>query len=121
MLNHNLTQNLLERFPWLDFLADTAKKIVNTLMEKEQHYEGSWQKRGGVGAFMMMCRKWDRIESITARHGYDVFKAQEENMGEIGDDLDDLIGYLLLIRAEHHRRVAKGVHKKPEAPVTKAT
>jgi hypothetical protein len=101
-------EELITRFPWLGFLSEVAKNIVETLMEKERHYEGSWQKRGGVGAFMMMCRKWDRIESITARQGYDIFAAQESNDGDIGDDLDDLIGYLLLIRAEHRRRVAEG-------------
>lgn len=95
-------KDLVLKFPWLGGLTLAASRIVNTLFEKEQHYGGSWQARGGVGAFMMMCRKWDRIEKVVGQdHKYDVFEALQINTGDVMDDVDDLIGYLLLIRARH--------------------
>ena len=32
-----------------------------SLDKSEQDYGDSWRKRGGVGAYMMLARKWDRI------------------------------------------------------------
>lgn len=92
---------LTKEFPWLESLKPVASGIVDTLFEKEIHYRGSWQKRGGVGAYMMTARKTDRIEGIVEKHGYDIFAAMNENTGGIIDDIDDLIGYLLLVRAKH--------------------
>ena len=37
-----------------------AKQDAQKLHEAEQSYGDSWKKRGGVGAFMMLARKWDR-------------------------------------------------------------
>jgi len=46
-------------------VADTTK-ITNALMElharKEEQYDRSFAKRGEMGVFMNMARKWDRVE-----------------------------------------------------------
>lgn len=81
-------------------MQELASKIVSTVKEKDASYGSSWRRRGGVGAFMMLARKWDRIENIVKGVGWDVFAALGENKGDVRDDIDDLIGYLLLVR-EH--------------------
>ena len=35
---------------------------VDALEKAEESYGNSWRQRGGVGAFMMLARKWDRID-----------------------------------------------------------
>lgn len=75
-----------------------AHNIVRTVEKKDADYGSSWKARGGVGAFMMAARKWDRIENMTKQGGYDIFRVLTLNTGDIADDIDDLIGYLLLIR-----------------------
>ena len=45
-----------------DRLAEIATKDADVLIRKDKEYGGSWLKRGGVGAFMMLARKWDRLE-----------------------------------------------------------
>ena len=65
-------QILANTYPWLGNLQAIANGIVSTLFKKEQHYAGSWQKRGGPGAFMMLARKWDRIESQAQGANYDL-------------------------------------------------
>jgi len=72
---------------------------IEMLMVKGKEYGDSWKKRGGVGAYMMLARKWDRIEKQTADYNYDIFKAVNEIPGLI-DDLIDLGAYLLLVRSE---------------------
>ena len=42
-------------------LQTIADSDVVALQEAEKSYGDSWRKRGGVGAFMMLARKWDRI------------------------------------------------------------
>jgi hypothetical protein len=78
-------------------IADIATEIVRLLEEKGRFYGDSWRKRGGPGAFMVMARKWDRIENICGPQGYDIFKALDADSGGVRDDIQDLIGYLLLI------------------------
>jgi hypothetical protein len=75
------------------------------LDKAEQSYGDSWKKRGGVGAFMMLARKWDRIEkqvSENHEHQYDIFNAYTHDDREEGiiDDIKDLRRYLLLVEAE---------------------
>ena len=78
---------------------------IETLVEKEEDYGDSWKKRGGVGAFMMLARKWDRIEnSLSDRvdERYDIFHAMMQAMRDDGilDDIRDLRRYLLLVESE---------------------
>ena len=72
-----------------------------SLDKAEQDYGDSWRKRGGVGADMMLARKWDRLEKQVEEHGYDIFKAIETDTRPEGiiDDIRDLRRYLLLVDA----------------------
>ena len=72
------------------------------LEEAEQSYGDSWKQRGGVGAFMMPARKWDRLEKQVTEQGYDIFQAIAYDGREEGilDDIRDLRRYLFLVEAE---------------------
>jgi hypothetical protein len=86
----------------LDSLTDWD---VHTLLAKNAEYGESWKKRGGVGAFMMLARKWDRLETQCKLHGWDIFETLSGNDGLMEDTLDtiaDLRRYLLLV--EDHCR-----------------
>ena len=80
-------------------LLQIANGDVEGLLKAEQSYGDSWKKRGGVGAFMMLARKWDRIENQVKKHGWDVFLAMERDKRPegIADDIKDLRCYLLLV------------------------
>lgn len=102
------TQDIEAAFPWMAEVRPVTGKIVETLYEKEADYRGSWQKRGGIGAFMMLARKWDRLENICGdpnmKPQYDILEAMTANVADICDDVDDLIAYLILCKAEAIRR-----------------
>lgn len=72
-------------------------------------YGPSWKQRGGTGAFMMLARKWDRLEPQVKKHGWDIFKAisKDKRAEGIIDDLRDLRRYILLVEAEMIARGAK--------------
>ena len=75
---------------------------AESLEHSEKSYGNSWKKRGGVGAFMMLARKWDRIENQVKKHNYDIFEAlyaDPSNEGII-DDIWDLRRYLFLVEDE---------------------
>lgn len=70
---------------------------VAQLLRKEKEYGGSWKKRGGVGAFMMGCRKYDRIEFALHTHGsLEAALAADKREEGLLDDIGDLRRYLLL-------------------------
>mgnify|MGYP003124678553 FL=1 len=79
-----------------------------SLDRAEEDYGDSWRKRGGIGAFMMLARKWDRIEKQVFDYTYDIFLALEEDRRPEGlmDDIKDLRRYLLLVEA-HMRTKGK--------------
>ena len=83
-------------------LQTIADSDVIALEEAEKSYGDSWRKRGGVGAFMMLARKWDRIENQVKAQQYDVFDAIESDRRAEGimDDIQDLRRYLMLVE-EH--------------------
>ena len=83
-------------------LQTIADSDVVALEEAEKSYGDSWRKRGGVGAFMMLARKWDRIENQVKAQQYDVFDAIESDRRAEGimDDIQDLRRYLMLVE-EH--------------------
>ena len=92
----------------MKFLSSIAAGDVATLLIKDKSYGGSWKKRGGVGAFMMLARKWDRTETQTERSGYDIFEAVSQSYSaalENGEpvaesligDIRDLRCYLMLV------------------------
>ena len=79
-----------------------AHEDVQQLHEAEKSYGDSWKQRGGVGAFMMLARKWDRLEKQTKKFKWDIFQAAHEDKRDEGiiDDIRDLRRYLLLVEAE---------------------
>ena len=86
------------------------------LVVAEQSYGTSWRNRGGVGAFMMLARKWDRLENQVKKYHYDIFSAIEDDRRPEGiiDDIRDLRRYLLLVE-EHIGREVDEVDKAGEA------
>ena len=72
------------------------------LLAKEASYQGSWKKRGGIGAFMMLARKWDRLENYAEGESYDIFSRNIDHHA-LMEELGDLRRYLILV--EDHLRV----------------
>ena len=79
-------------------LADTD---VQKLKQAETSYGDSWRDRGGVGAFMMLARKWDRIENHVKKDSWDIFRTISQDSSDTGilDDIRDLRRYLLLVES----------------------
>lgn len=92
---------------YMDFLGEIAELDICQLHQKDSAYKGSWLKRGGVGAYMMLARKWDRIENLAEANGWDIFAACESD-NHVGNlrqnDIGDLRRYLMLVEAEMRRR-----------------
>jgi hypothetical protein len=84
-----------------NLIAQLGVKDTNHLELAQKTYGDSWRSRGGVGAFMMLARKWDRLENQCKEEGYDVFSAIAKNPSNTGvlDDIRDLRRYLLLVEA----------------------
>lgn len=89
-------------------LVEQANQIVETVIANDTTYGTSWRKRGGVGAFMMMARKWDRIENLCRRYDWDLIRMLADNRGNVRDDLQDLVGYALLSLEFDARRERAG-------------
>ena len=83
-------------------MKDVAQNDLEALKRAETSYWDSWKRRGGVGAFMMVGRKFDRIEHQAQKHSWDIFEAGEVYAGEAGllDDIRDLRRYLILVENE---------------------
>lgn len=84
-------------------ITDMAMNDVSELERKGLTYGDSWKARGGVGAFMMLARKWDRIENIVRGRKWDVLDAGTDNAGDMMDDIADLRRYLFLVEDEVNR------------------
>ena len=82
-----------------NLISELADEDVNRLVKAQESYGDSWRSRGGVGAFMMLARKWDRIENQVTKEGYDIFKTINNDPSSTGilDDIRDLRRYLLLV------------------------
>ena len=82
-------------------VMEIATYDAEALATAEKSYGNSWEKRGGVGAFMMLARKWDPIENQTRKFGYDIFEAifADPSPEGILDDIGDLRRYLFLVEA----------------------
>lgn len=121
-----------DQFKHHKFLSSVAQEDVRFVQEKDISYGASWKKRGGVGVFMMLARKWDRLETmlstLSQRYAdrgyasdYDVFRAiREESSGNDGTvlaEVRDLRRYLLLVEAE---MMAQGVVDRPRIDMKKA-
>ena len=88
---------------YLFFMEQVSMDDVDSLTISEKSYGDSWKKRGGVGAFMMLARKWDRLENQLSKEGYDIFKEiLKEGLDKkdgIIDDVRDLRRYLILVES----------------------
>lgn len=100
---------------FLRLLDVVAKADVIGLKKAQKSYGNSWKQRGGVGAFMMLARKWDRIENRLKQDNapfdndggsspgqYNIFEHIEADTRSEGviDDIRDLRRYLMLVEAE---------------------
>lgn len=119
----------VEKTRHLPFLQVVADADVQQLLQKDREYGASWKSRGGVGAFMMLARKWDRLENMVKGNrdydapdavfnpvrtdenhvhasAYDVFahvigsEVERGDAESLLDTLGDLRRYLLLVEAE---------------------
>jgi hypothetical protein len=87
---------------------------------RDKSYGSSWKKRGGVGAFMMLARKWDRIEKQAETNGWDIFTTirRDPSANGILDDIRDLRRYLLLVEAELTPKVGPTLtNRNPWIPI----
>lgn len=91
-----------DRMYHVPFIVPIATEDGVCLPIREDQYQASWKERGGIGAFMMLGRKWDRIEAASKKVSYDIFTAIGHDAGSTGliDDIRDLRGYLILVEAE---------------------
>lgn len=88
-----------------EVLVEVARMDMSVLMEKNASYGESWKRRGGIGAFMMLARKFDRIENILKEFsGASFIRQIRNNPGQVQDDISDLRRYLLLVEDEMHSR-----------------
>ncbi len=88
------------------WIHQVASDDVEGLRKAQENYGDSWKKRGGVGAFMMLARKWDRIErQVGGDPTYDIFShiVRDERSEGIIDDIRDMRRYLMLVEAEMRR------------------
>jgi hypothetical protein len=111
------------RFAYHRHLDPICVQDVDEVTNKDISYGSSWKKRGGVGAFMMLARKWDRLEEMvrskvysqdqfssgSTGFGYDIFRAIKATGGGGEDgtvlaEVRDLRRYLLLVEAEMMER-----------------
>lgn len=100
-------------------LQPIATDDVETIERKEKAYGDSWRRNGGIGAFMIFARKWDRIKQrVTtevpaaegrpgaARDNILEHLAADRRSEPLLDDIRDLRQFLLLTEAE---MAARGV------------
>lgn len=108
-------------------LPAIAAEDARFLVERDASYGSSWKKRGGVGAYMMLCRKMDRLDNLMQQNGdygrlkeWDIFSHITANPegrdGSVLAEIRDLRRYCLLVEAE---MVERGVVEPPPVPVQK--
>ncbi len=88
-------KNIFDRTNFEDIVEDDVAELEEAYVS----YGDSWRKRGGVGAYMMLARKWDRLENKVKEYDWDIFEAIDEDPRDEGilDDIRDLRRYLLLV------------------------
>lgn len=112
---------------YLEELNEIAAEDAAGLKAAQKSYGNSWKSRGGTGAFMMLARKWDRLENRLKKQPvldegkaheakgdrYDIFAhlvADQRGEGVI-DDIRDLRRYLMLVEAEMRARGFDAEHR----------
>jgi hypothetical protein len=115
---------------YLELLHVIADEDVVGLKRAQLSYGNSWKQRGGVGAYMMLVRKSDRLENRVQRQGptvsrerlglpditaapYDLFGhvLVDPRAEGVIDDIRDLRRYLLLVEAELRARGFDATHR----------
>ena len=95
---------------------ERVKSILNStheqLVSARGSYGESWVSRGGVGAFMNLARKWDRITRASEQKDWNILKALDDDKRQEGliDDLRDLRDYIVLVD-EYWSRDKQGVEQ----------
>jgi hypothetical protein len=113
LMLHWLSANFLD-LPGAAYVL-VAMRDAAELREKNAAYGESWKRRGGAGAFMMLARKWDRIDNILApTGGGSHMRLLRSNPGDVLDDIGDLRRYLLLVEDEATRNYEK--HRLAQEP-----
>jgi hypothetical protein len=129
---------------YLNHLDAIAKEDVAGLKKAQESYGDSWKRRGGVGAFMMLARKWDRLENAltpgdgssgspthqakvchsdavkSSVPGWDIFEAAQADQRSEGiiDDIRDLRRYLMLVEAEVRALGINPGHRDNDPPLS---
>lgn len=103
-----------------DGLNGICRADIMGLVKAEHSYGTSWRNRGGVGAFMMLARKWDRLENQCKKHGWDIFTAIDTDQRPEGiiDDIRDLRRYLLLVEEHAAPRIIQLDKDGAQAPTS---
>ena len=110
----------------LRFIDEIALEDAAGLKKAHESYGASWKKRGGIGAYMVMIRKFDRMEMCVKKYGGDIFKAVQDDPRAEGilDDIRDARRYLMLIESVLRERgiVEAGNHRDnlPEGGVPRS-
>lgn len=108
--SQTLSDKIALVLPAWDGVASIAVRDVLILQVKDRQYGSSWKKRGGVGAYMMLARKWDRIETALKVPGTDDYRSifsvgtEDKRKENILEDIADLRRYLLLVEDEIRRQ-----------------
>ena len=101
-------------------IEQIAKEDAAGLLKAHESYGPSWKKRGGVGAYMVMIRKFDRMDIGAEKYGWDIFKAVEADPRAEGilDDIRDARRYLMLIESALREKgiVEAGNHRDNAVP-----
>jgi hypothetical protein len=81
---------------------DLISGDADFLRTAQKNYGNSWKMRGGVGAYMMMARKFDRMYTRMKPYDGDIHRAIKAETYRDGmiDDLRDLRRYVTLVIAE---------------------
>lgn len=105
---------------FLDELDKIAAEDAVGLKEAQKSYGESWKIRGGVGAFMMLARKFDRLQIRVEKLNWDIFEAiiSDQRSEGIIDDVVDLRRYLMLVEAEMRARGFKSKHRDNETTLS---
>jgi hypothetical protein len=102
----------------IDGIKEISLYDEEALVDAQKSYGNSWKKRGGVGAFMMLARKWDRIENQAKKFNYDIFETIIDDPSPEGvlDDIGDLRRYLILVEIEIRDELSGFTVATPQEP-----
>ena len=87
---------------YLNNLGSVLSDLRAMTVAGHEKYGDSCLKRGRTGLFLMLARKWDRIERAMEKHHYSMDDAIRNNPPPDGllDDIQDLTVYLLILLSD---------------------